>query len=93
MKRMLLLFFGGLWFLFSIGFLFLLAQYITSGAGLQFWIPVVSSGSILIGLVHVVGLCTAALLCFAVASGVCARALVPEQNHKPNETHPHYRPK
>ncbi len=85
MKRVLFLVFGGLWFLFSIGFLCLLVQYIAEGAGLQFWIPVVSSGSVLIGLVHVVGLCTAAVLCLAVGSGLCAHDLVPERGREPVE--------
>jgi hypothetical protein len=85
MKRVLLLLAGMLWFLFSIGFLFLLVQYIAGGAGLQFWIPVVSSGSVLMGLMHVVGLCTAAFLCFAIGSGLCAHGLVAERDHEPTE--------
>ncbi len=75
-KRVLLLLFGGLWFLFSMGFVLLLAQYIADGAGSQLSIRLMSSGSVLIGVAHVVGLCAAAVLCFAVGTGLCAHALV-----------------
>ncbi len=85
MKRVLFLLSGGLWFLFSMGFLFLLVKYVADGAGLQFWIPVVSSGSVLIGLVHGVGLCMAAAVCFAVGSGLCAHGLVPQRGQEPRE--------
>ena len=76
MKRTLFLFAGVLWLLFAFGFLFFLYQFLVQGAGLQVWFPVVSSGSILIGLVHFVGLCAASLLCFAVAAGCWARGVV-----------------
>jgi hypothetical protein len=79
MKRTLLLLGAICWFLFALGFLFLLAQYIAGGAGLQFWIPVVSSGSVLVGLVHVVGFCIASVLCFAIGSGLWARGVVMRQ--------------
>ncbi len=85
MKRVVFLLFGGLWFLFSIGFLFLLVQYIAAGAGSQFWIPAVSSGSVLIGLLHVLGLCIAAVLCFTIGSGFCAHGLTPERGQEPGE--------
>ena len=76
MKRALFLFAGILWMLFAFGFLFFLYEYLVQGAGLQFWIPVVSSGSVLIGLVHFVGLCTASVLCFVVGAGCWARGIV-----------------
>ncbi len=76
MKRALILFAGILWMLFAFGFLFLLYEYLVQGAGLQFCIPVVSSGSVLIGLVHFVGLCTASLLCFAFGAGCWAGGIV-----------------
>lgn len=76
MKRLLLLFGGAFWFLFALGFAALLVQYIADGAGLEFFGPSVSSGSILLGLVNVVGLCTAIILCFAIGAGLCARAIV-----------------
>jgi hypothetical protein len=76
MKRALFLLAGILWILFAFGFLFFLYEYLVQGAGLQFWIPVVSSGSVLIGLVHFVGFCAASLLCFAVGAGCWARGFV-----------------
>jgi hypothetical protein len=76
MKRALFIAAGILWMLFAFGFLFFLYEYLVPGAGLQFWIPVVSSGSVLIGLVHFVGLCATSLLCFAVGVGCWARGLV-----------------
>lgn len=62
--------------LFAFGFLLLLYDYLVQGAGLQFWIPEVSSGSALIGLVHFVGLSAAALLCLAIGSGLWAHGIV-----------------
>jgi hypothetical protein len=83
MKRALFLFAGILWMLFAFGFLFLLYEYLVQGSGLQFWIPEVSSGSVLIGLVHFAGLCTASLLCFAAGAGCWLRGIVkPVAKHK-----------
>ena len=84
MKRALCLFGGICWIFFAFGFLFLLYQYLVQGAGLQFWIPIVSSGSVLLGLVHFVGLSTAALLCFAIGSGLWAHGMVkPDRSEDP----------
>lgn len=63
------------WVFFGFGFLALLVAYISGGAGLQFWIPLVSAESVLVGLVHVTGLSTASILCFAVATGLWAHSL------------------
>jgi hypothetical protein len=49
---------------------------------LQFFGPPVSSGSILLGLVHVVGFATAVVLCFAIGAGLCARGIVREDDTK-----------
>jgi len=73
---------GILWMLFAFGFLFLLYEYLVQGAGLQLWIPVVSSGSVLVGLVHFVGLCAASLLCLAVGAGCWARGIVKPDTKK-----------
>ena len=54
-------------------------QYVAQGAGLQFWPLVISSGSVLIGLVHVVGFVSASGLCFAIGVGLCAHGLVKMQ--------------
>ena len=78
MKRVLLVFAGICWFVFALGFGALLVSYIAQGAGLQFYIPMVSSGSVLLGLVHVTGLFTASLLCFVIGCGLCAHGLAPK---------------
>lgn len=76
MKRALLIAAAILWMFFGFGFLILLYQYLVQGAGLPFWIPVVSSGSVLIGLVHFVGLSAASVLCFAVGGGLWAHGII-----------------
>ena len=76
MKRALLFSAGLLWFAFALGFGGFMVLYIAQGAGLQFLGPTVSSGSLLLGLVHFVGLATAALICFAIGASLCARAIV-----------------
>ncbi len=67
---------GGLWLCFAAGFAVFFVQYITGGAGLQFFGGAPSSGSVLFGLVHVVGFSTAILICFAMGVGLCARGVV-----------------
>ena len=68
---------GTCWIVAALVFGALLFQYVTQGAGLQFILFPLSSGSVLFGLVHVVGLMTAIALCLAVGTGLCARGLVP----------------
>jgi hypothetical protein len=82
MKRALFIAAGILWMFFGFGFLFLLYQYLAQGAGLQYWIPVVSSGSVLIGLVHFVGLSAASVVCFAIGSGLWARGIIKPDSGK-----------
>jgi len=56
--------------LFGIGFVIFLQQFLTGGAGLQLFgdfIPIVSPGSVLFGLIYFVGLTAASAICFAVA--------------------------
>jgi hypothetical protein len=60
---------GILWLLFGIGFAIFLWQFLTNGAGLQLFgnfVPAVSSGSILFGLIYFTGFAVAAVICFAV---------------------------
>src|SRR5690348_18485755 len=81
------LFIGGLsGFVCALGFGLLLVAYIIGGSGRQLSVlplPIfgdpVSSGSILIGLVHVLGLATASFLCFAVGVSFFAHGIVPEE--------------
>lgn len=78
------LFIGGLsGFACALGFGLLLLAYIIGGSGRQFAVlplPIfgdpVSSGSILIGLVHVMGLATASFLCFTAGVSFCAHGIV-----------------
>lgn len=80
MKRALTFGLGLIWFLFALGFGFFLYQYVAEGAGFQFFAPIAFSGSVLLGLVHFVGLCTAILICFAVGAGLYSRAMVREND-------------
>src|SRR6185312_14130488 len=75
MKRTMLLMGGMLWLCFAVGIGVFLVQYIGGGAGLQFFGGPVSSGSVLLGLVHVVGFGAAILLCFAIGVGLCANGI------------------
>ena len=68
---------GTCWIAAALVFGSLLFQYVTQGAGLQVILFPLSSGSVLFGLVHVVGLMTAIALCFAVGTGLFAHGLVP----------------
>lgn len=76
MKRAMFFLGGLLWLGFALGFAALLVAYIARGAGLQFFGGPVISGSVLLGLVHLVGLGTAMLICFAIGAGLCARGIV-----------------
>jgi hypothetical protein len=76
MKRAMFLMGGVLWLGFALGFAAFLVGYIGGGAGLRFFGGPVSSGSVLLGLVHLVGFGTAILLCFAIGVGLCARGIV-----------------
>jgi hypothetical protein len=80
MKRVMFLMGGVLWLGFALGFGAFLVGYIGGGAGLQFFGGPVSSGSVLLGLVHLIGFGTAMLICFAVGIGLCARGIVSEKD-------------
>ena len=77
-KRAIFLIGGILWFLFALGFAGFLFSYIVQGAGWEFFGPTISSESIGLGLVHVVGLFTAIVLCFSIGAGLCAYGIVRE---------------
>jgi hypothetical protein len=76
LKRVIYVVGGVLWILFSVGFGVILFKYITGGAGLQSIGGPVSSGSVLLGLVHLTGFVAAAVICFAIGAGLCARGLI-----------------
>jgi hypothetical protein len=77
MKRAMFIIAGACWFLFALGFAIVLLQYIGQGAGLQFFGGMFSSGSVLLGLVHVVGFLITAFLCFAIGAVLLTRGFVP----------------
>jgi membrane protein implicated in regulation of membrane protease activity len=81
-KRVMYVVGGALWFLFSLGFGLILVDYITGGAGLQFFGGPVSSGSVLLGLAHLTGFAAAIVICFAIGAGLCARGLVSHREHE-----------
>src|SRR6185369_13137726 len=69
---------GFIWMAFSAGIGLILFQYVAGGAGLQmFDLCPVSSGTILFGMVHVVGFFAGAGLCFVIGAGLCAYGLNP----------------
>ena len=85
MKRAMFLVGGALWLCFALGFGVFLLQYIVGGSGLQFFGGAPSSGSVLLGLVHVVELGTAILICFAIGAGLIARGTVERSEKEPND--------
>ena len=75
--------------LFALGIGFFLFKYLAEAAGLQLISFFgLSSITVLIGLVHVVGFGAAANLCFVVGVGLCVHGLVPapEQQGKVCDT-------
>ncbi len=68
---------GLLWFAFALAFGFVLVQYVSDGAGIQFFTLSVSSGSVLLGMIQVIGFLAAAGLCCVVGVGLCVHGLVP----------------
>src|SRR5262245_52746100 len=69
---------GGLcWFAAALFFAVFAWSYVTNGAGLQFFGLSVSSGTVLLGLIHLLGFGFGAFLCFAIGVGLCAHGLVP----------------
>jgi hypothetical protein len=81
-KRIIYVVGGVFWLLFSLGFGLILVDYIAGGAGLQVFAGPVSSGSVLLGLVHLTGLVVAIIICFAIGAGLCARGLVSYREHE-----------
>ena len=71
MKRTIFVMAGFCWFLFALVFVFLLVMYLAAGAGLGLLGLGLSSGSILSGWAHVVGLIMASVVCFAIGAGLC----------------------
>ena len=76
MRRPLFLVAGVLWLLFGVGFGFCLLLYLGEGAGLQFFGWMFSSGSVLLGSVHVIGFVIAAFLCLTIGAVLFAHGLM-----------------
>src|ERR1043166_5062157 len=78
---------GGLcWLAFAAAIGWFLVQYLAEGAGLLvFGFFRVSSTTVSMGLVHVLGFAAAASLCFLIGAGLCAHGLVPAPE-QPSET-------
>jgi len=59
-------------FILAAGFGFLLYHYVAQGAGIQLFGPSLSSGSVLMGLVHVIGFLAGAGVCVAIGLSLLA---------------------
>ena len=76
--RAALFFAGGLcWFAAALLLCVFTWSYIAAGAGLQFFTMTISSGSVLLGLIHVIASASGACICFAIGIAFCAHGLVP----------------
>ena len=82
MKRALLLLGGLCWLLFAVGFAVFLLQYATDGAGLPFFGLSISSGSVALGVFHVIGISAASLFCFSIGTVMCAQGIVLKKQTK-----------
>ncbi len=60
------------WFGIAIGFGVVLVQYLLNGAGVQFFGFVISSASVLLGVVHVTGFAFAMLFSFVISVWLAA---------------------
>ena len=71
---------GGLcWLAASLFFVVTAWAYVKDGAGLGFFALSISSGSVLLGMIHLLGFGIGAFFCFAIGVGLCAHGLVPPQ--------------
>lgn len=93
MKRVLFVICGICWLMFGAGFVIFLFQYLAQGGGLQDLGPLrpttghpVTSGSLLAGLVHGVGLVLASVFCFLVGIGLCSYGLTSHPHDKPKKS-------
>ena len=83
-KRLVLLFCGICWFLFGAGFVLLMVQYVGGLVGWELFGLAISSGSVLLGMAHVIGLFAGMVLCFAIGVLFCAHGMVrPERVQSP----------
>jgi hypothetical protein len=59
-----------------------LILYFQQGAGLQFFWDSPSAGSVLLGVVHVTGLCVLSGTCFLIGIGWCSHGLVSDKQEQ-----------
>jgi len=68
---------GLCWFAAALFFAVFAWSYVSGGAGLQFFGLSFSSGTVLLGLIHLLGFGFLAFFCFILGTGLCAHGLVP----------------
>jgi hypothetical protein len=79
--RKLMVIVGGVWIMFALLFLLILADYFAEGAGVQLFGGLHLFGFIdiaarlIIGWIHVLGMLFASIICFAIGIGLCAYGL------------------
>ena len=82
MRRIVYLFGALAWFLFGIGFVLLLVQYVGEICGWEIFGLAISSGSALLGMAHIIGLFWGMVLCFAAGLLFYAHAVVPPDQER-----------
>jgi hypothetical protein len=73
---------GLLWFAFALVFGFIALQYLGEGGRGGLTLFSISSGSVMLGMVHLLGLLFASGLCFVIGIGLCAHGVVPPVHKK-----------
>jgi hypothetical protein len=77
---------GGLcWFAAALFLAVFACSYVADGAGLQFFALSVSPGSVLLGVMHLLGFTAGVFLCFAIGVGLCVHGLVPPPRTEPRQ--------
>jgi hypothetical protein len=74
---------GLCWLAAALFFAILGWSYVAGGAGLQFFGLSFSSGTVLLGLIHLLGFGFGAFLCFAIGVGLCAHGFIPLPQTEP----------
>jgi hypothetical protein len=92
MRRALYLFCGLCWLAFGLFIGLFVLQYLANGAGLQesgfyllVFFPYFSSGSVVLGVMHLIGLAMLSLLLCAIGFCLCLRAFDSHQELSPRE--------
>jgi len=85
MKRAIKMLGGACCFLASLIFGFLALAYIAGGAGLQCFPLGISTGGVLLGLIHVAGFSAGVVVLFSLGACLCSEALI-EKSTKAHDT-------